>query len=119
MHSREKRHRDQSLHNHKTYAYLAAKNPSYRDWEITVLFYSALHLVDTRAKITSNPKNHVARRRWIEDHMGPISNDYKKLQTLSEKSRYKPVHHLITQDEVRKAVRLYESIKKYVESKHS
>ena len=38
-------HDDKTKHNIDTEEYLHQENPTYMDWEVTVIFYTALHLV--------------------------------------------------------------------------
>lgn len=80
----------QSTHNKKTHDFLNTKTPEYRDWEITTLFYAALHAVNRHleSKGIKMPKNHVVRLRLVKIELPSIFEEYKNLKLLSERSRY-------------------------------
>jgi len=91
----------QSVHNINTQKYLNMKNPSYIDWEITAVFYSALHLID--AYLLKNhgarPHKHKDRFEKISLFLQPIYNEYDNLYTLSLRSRYLVKHDHLKEPE--------------------
>jgi hypothetical protein len=61
------------------------------DWAIIMLFYSALHYIDSVLAIKNrHPKNHGARDSDVENHgtLNPIYNDYRRLKDASREARY-------------------------------
>jgi len=85
-------HRQQVEHNRQMVAYLQQAGDVYLDWAATVLFYTALHLVDQvlyrNARL--NPRNHFQRHAAIanEPVLAPIYGDYRELEHQSRRSRY-------------------------------
>lgn len=109
---------EQSNHNARFSRYLERDTPLYRDWEITALFYSALHIVESYlSKTAGEVKSHTARRDLIRDHLGDISNEYRKLKELSGKARYDCLHSELTKDEKELALEHHAKIVKFVEKK--
>lgn len=62
----------------------------YTDWQITVLFYAALHSANCHFEMNGikAPTNHNKRLVLIKDRLPTMAEAYKNLQTLSEQSRY-------------------------------
>lgn len=109
---------EQSKHNVRSSRYLERDTPLYRNWEITTLFYSALHIVESYlSKIAGEVKSHTARNDLIRNHLSGISNEYRKLKDLSEKARYCCLHSDLTQDEKELALEHHAKIVKFVEKK--
>lgn len=81
----------QSNHNKDTHDFLHTKNPSYVDWEITTLFYAALHLVNGYFKRNGIPlpRNHHDRSILMNEKLHSLYPTYRKLYALSIKARYK------------------------------
>ena len=81
----------QSKHNKKTHDFLNTKTPEYRDWEITTLFYAALHAVNRHfeSRGIKVPTNHGARRSLVRHKLPAVYEPYMRLRVLSERSRYK------------------------------
>lgn len=106
----------QSHHNRETSQYLARASPEYVDWEITTLFYSPLHMVDSYlfAKTGERPPHHTVRRRRVGAELPEISEQYRLLESLSIKSRYKLQLSTLSQAHQREALYCYEAIHAYV-----
>ena len=62
------------------------------DWEVTTLFYSALHFVDAFLDHSQSihPQNHKDRRQWVSNasQLKPISKHYLELYDRSQDVRY-------------------------------
>ena len=103
---------EQSKHNIDSNRYLAKANPDYRDWEITTLFYSAIHLVNAYFLLATNkkPNTHDKRKKLIESELNSIYRDYYSLECLSRKARYEPTYQNLTPEEVNKAIDCYNAI---------
>lgn len=80
----------QSAHNKKTHDFLATEAPEYSDWQITTLFYSALHSFNRHFELegVEIPDRHGKRLALINRKLPSIREAYKNLQMLSEQSRY-------------------------------
>jgi hypothetical protein len=78
--------------NVQTRDFLKTANQFY-DWEITTLFYSALHFVDAFFADLANPsqrhpKSHGFRRKMVNRYLGSVALSYGLLNDLSENARY-------------------------------
>ena len=80
----------QSAHNKGAHDLLEGSAPKYIDWQITVLFYAALHAVNFYFELQGipAPRYHRERLSLIRQHLPAISDEYKNLQFLSEQARY-------------------------------
>jgi len=61
------------------------------DWAIVILFYSALHYIDSfLAGKYKHPKSHELRDTEVESNgtLHPIYNDYRRLKDGSRQARY-------------------------------
>jgi hypothetical protein len=67
------------------------------DWAIVMLFYSALHYIDSfLAGKNKHPRNHDARDSEVESNgtLNQIYNDYRRLKDGSREARYEiPGYH--------------------------
>ena len=85
-------HQRKAEHNRRAIAHLQSAGDEYLDWVVTVMFYTALHLVDqvlyhyTRA----NPRDHRQRHAAIASQvrLAPIYRDYREREWQSQRSRY-------------------------------
>ncbi len=60
------RHVQQALHNYAVYDYLNASPQATTDWQITVLFYAALHYVDAYLdNVGVHPRSHEDRDAYV------------------------------------------------------
>ena len=98
-------HFSQAVHNETLAASLLSKL-TYKDWLITVSFYSALHYVEAKlasrtppihpaSDVPKDPKTgrprcspHIYRDQLVELHYNKIFGDYRFLRVKSEESRY-------------------------------
>lgn len=106
----------QSKHNIDSNRYLTKANPDYRDWEITTLFYSAVHIVNTYFLLAAkkSPNTHQQRKKLVESELYPIYSAYYSLEHLSRKSRYDIPHQDLTPEEGDEAVRCHSIIINYM-----
>lgn len=85
-------HRRQVEHNRQAATYLQQADAPCLDWVVTILFYTALHLVDQVLYQNSqlNPRNHRQRHSAIanEPKLASIYRDYRELEHQSRRSRY-------------------------------
>ena len=83
-------HGVQSAHNEDTCNFLGTETPKYMDWEITTLFYAALHSINAyfEQRGILVPDSHRKRLRAVKRELPAIATAYEKLQSLSENSRY-------------------------------
>ena len=107
-------HRQQSSHNKcfLTMIQNGCSDEEYTDWKITVMFYTILHLVDTKLAIKLfHPNNHSERNLLVnrEDDFKKIRRDYIKLCTFSRAARY-DYGYKISQSDYSKAQSAYEGI---------
>ena len=95
------------------------RRTEYKDWRIVVLYYAALHCIDSSYAQYKHPKTHKDRKEYME-RLGsyePILDDYENLEMLSRKSRYKCVE--IKDEDVTEALINLSSIEKFIKSKSS
>ena len=80
----------QSAHNKNAFDFLATRSPEYLDWQITALFYAALHSLNQHFELlgVKVPASHSKRSRLVKRRLPSIWRPYKNLQALSERSRY-------------------------------
>ena len=110
-------HAKQSSHNHDVQRILS-KHPLCRDWEITALFYSLLHVIDGyMISIGAEPQNHSHRRCLVRQHLPHIYEDYDRFYNLCLRARYLALFDSITEGERQHAVELHGSICARVQSK--
>ena len=110
-------HAKQSSHNHDVQRILS-KHPLCRDWEITALFYSLLHVIDGyMIPIGAEPQNHSHRRCLVRQHLPHIYEDYDRFYNLCLRARYLALFDSITEGERQHAVELHGSICARVQSK--
>ncbi len=60
------------------------------DWQVTILFYAALHLVDDHFERNGHalPNNHAVRNKMVEKHFSDLMNNYDFLFEASMVARY-------------------------------
>jgi uncharacterized protein (UPF0332 family) len=67
------------------------------DWAIVMLFYSAVHYIDSVLAVKNrHPKDHTSRDSAIENHgtLSAVYNDYRRLKDGSREARYEiPNYH--------------------------
>lgn len=107
---------DQSTHNQEISNVLNKLVYQSCDWEITTMFYSALHLTNEyliQQEITM-PTNHKVRNGLIKSLLLPIYPEYQKLFYLSQRSRYLVKYDRMTDADVITANKYFEVIYNYV-----
>ena len=90
-------HLDQAVRNEEFSVAISSLPNRFAEWEITVLFYSALHYAD--ALLTTlgfNAKDHRQRRNLIVRHT-TFPNEYDNLFQASLEARYDLVQFTIVQ----------------------
>ena len=74
-----------------TAALRVSREGGFADWEVTMLFYTSMSLVngwfERRGLIV--PTTHYSRRRMVEKHLPHLYEDYGRICALSEIARYK------------------------------
>lgn len=84
----------QAEHNETVLRVLRRSQRMTTDWQVTLLFYIALHYVDAylhtlRPPTGIHPKGHRERGRQAGEHLGlSLAADYYELQRRSEDARY-------------------------------
>ena len=85
-------HQHKVEHNRQAVTYLQSAGDTYLDWVVTILFYTALHLVDQVLYFQGrvNPRDHRQRHAEIarQPLLAPIYRDYRELEWQSQRSRY-------------------------------
>jgi hypothetical protein len=90
-------HVRQAERNEALYSYLDVVTPTYIDWQVTALFYAALHYVNAylsaKPSVGIHPVDHVVRDRLVasERSLRPIYAPYRELTTRSMDARYELV----------------------------
>ena len=81
------------------------------DWEVTVLFYAALSMVNGWFELRGLdvPARHTARRDMIKRHLPHLHKNYNELRSLSEDARYGHGHDMDDRHHKR-ARELYNSV---------
>ena len=87
----QQKHLAQAQHNEELYHHLSGTTPRFIDWQITALFYAALHYVDAYlARFSIHPSSHEERSMWMgrESILKTIYTAYRDLQNRSRDARY-------------------------------
>lgn len=87
------------------------------EWQVTTIFYAALHLVDGRLeKYGIHPRNHGQRNQEVQNHpdLQPIWRQYERLQKLSRRARYEPDLPAIGPGDVASAWMLFERVEAHI-----
>jgi hypothetical protein len=88
-------------------------NPFF-DWQISGVFYSALHYVDAYfATLNIHPRTHAERTTFVNLKLKPVYIDYRELLNESREARYEPAS-IFNQDDVTRVQRSLDAIKKAV-----
>jgi hypothetical protein len=94
-------HQQKVEHNQQVVAYLQLAGHDYLDWVVTVMFYTALHLVDQvlYQRDGINPRDHRQRHAAIahEPLLAPVYRDYRELEWQSQRSRYECANFTATE----------------------
>lgn len=84
------KHIEQYLKNKKLANTNILKQVEYMDWRIVVIFYAAMHYVDSSYANVMHPTTHKSRKNFLQNSIQykEILDDYENLEMLSRKSRY-------------------------------
>ncbi len=85
------RHVQQALHNYAVYQYLNASSQPATDWQVTMLFYAALHYVDAYlGKMNVHPRSHEDRDAYVSvvADLRRVASSYLQLRDRSMDARY-------------------------------
>lgn len=65
-------------------------NPQFRDWKIVMIFYAAMHYLESSYADKYHSTTHQKRKKYLESDAKyeDIIDDYENLEMLSRKSRY-------------------------------
>lgn len=94
----QQRHLQQVHHNLALLGELSRAPMTYADWAITLVFYTALHLVDSylaALRPSVHPDKNFSRQRpfgrdyYIEQHLPDLEEHYDRLYNASVNARYK------------------------------
>ncbi len=110
----EQKHREQFTRNKQLLDTDVFGN-SHNDWKITVVFYCAVHVIETfLSRINVHTSNHKARHKSVNqlERLKRISGEYQTLYMMSLKSRYECVR--FTESDVNAAVELLKKIEDIV-----
>lgn len=82
-------HLTKARHNFELYQKLRSER-THLDWAITLLFYTALHLVQSYACQHGPwvPRDHYERARFVNEELRPIYHPYRDLEDRSKNMRY-------------------------------
>jgi hypothetical protein len=124
-------HLEKAIHNLKVLQHLEIHNSPYRDWQVTVCFYVALHLTRLHLwdKIGQGYESHQTAEHALEPtnllslaRMEPKPfADYMKLSMLSRKARYLfdgGVPCSINEKSYCDSLRFLDSVMRYFAGKH-
>lgn len=91
-------------------------NPDNNDWKITILFYAALHKLDSHYASLYHPKSHKLRKDFLYrvNKYDEIVDEYEALEELSRNARYSCVE--VKDKDVKDAEELLAHIEKFVEN---
>ena len=91
-------------------------NPINNDWKVTVLFYAALHKLDSHYANIYHPGSHRTRKDFLHKvrQYDEIIDEYEYLEELSRNARYSCVN--VKQKQVKEAEELFKCIEQFVEN---
>ena len=83
----------------------------YVDWEITALFYSAVHVDEYLFLIGEEPCNHQMRNKMVRENIQHAYQDYYKLFMLCRRVRYE-ISYADVSGERETAIYLHDSMRR-------
>ena len=99
-------HLKKAKHNESFYLSFDLPKTPFRDWVVTGIFYSALHLIDAYLAAKGEPQSfsHTTRDNWIKARreLDPVWFDYRDLKEFRMKASYKC--HEFTLAEIEKEI---------------
>lgn len=103
-------HLAQHIHNKRACDLIHSQTPSFLDWEVTMLFYSALHLIDHHLQdLGYKVGGHGRRIAAVKSHLPEMHDPFNSLYSASILARYSGVS-FINAEYARKARRAYEQL---------
>lgn len=84
-------HLSQARHNHEFFHTIDLD--AYPDWALTVLFYAAVHYIDSKlAESAIHPDHHSSRDTHVANHpvLANAYDEYRKMKTDSFNARFYP-----------------------------
>lgn len=110
---------ERSQHNKSLDGFLRSGSNEYCDWQVTALFYAALHLIDAYREVRGilpidEEPNHSERWRAVvsDDRFKSIKNDFRRLIDFGVQARYTPVP--VSPDDVSNARQRLMKIENYL-----
>lgn len=86
----EQQHTEKYKHNQKILSN-SLFDSNYNDWKITVIFYSAVHIIETfLSKVKVHTSSHKERHKAVRQYrvLREIADEYQTLYMLSIQARY-------------------------------
>ena len=111
-------HQVQYMHNKKlSDDMMHSFQSQYNDWQITSLFYSALHLINSYFYKNNMPRptNHRKRSEAVKKELPAIYSEYQELRELSEHARYKLPYSSMTDADVLRAQTNFQKIVAHID----
>ncbi len=115
-------HLKKAKHNQSFYLSFDLHKTPFRDWVVTGIFYSALHLIDAYLFAKGEPQSfsHTTRDNWIKTRreLDPVWFNYRDLKEFRMKASYKCCEFTPAEiekevipllDSIRKTIRLLDS----------
>jgi len=108
-------HSSKCKHNLAANQVITQHSRGFLDWEATTLFYSALHLIDSKlARISLgggvHPVNHSERRKEVGQNLSiGVAKNYNALYLLSRRARYEQAK--VSQVDIKDAQERYKALK--------
>ena len=82
-------HAAQSRHNERAHDLIRSRTPDYLDWEITTMFYAALHMIHKRLQdLGETACNHRQRLAAVKRLLPKLHDPYSDLYMMSISARY-------------------------------
>lgn len=107
-------HIKKSKHNESFYSSLEIDKTPYKDWIVSGIFYTALHLIDAYlATKNIHPFSHGMRDDWVKKNreLDQIWLDYRDLKEFRMKASYK-IYEFSTEEVKQDVLPLLSSIRK-------
>ena len=110
-------HIEKARHNIRFYTSFDFQKTPFRDWVVSGIFYSALHVIDAYLVTKGDHSfSHITRDSWIKNRreLDPVWFDYRDLKEFRMKASYKC--YTFTAVEIEKEViPLLDSIRKTIQ----
>lgn len=88
----------------------------FKNWKVTVIFYAALHKIDSHYADVCHPGTHTIRKKFLSSirNYRDIISEYQYLEELSRNARYSCIN--TTDSEVEEAKELLEHIENFIDN---